>query len=170
MHSYEVFPGTFHALDGVSKLTEGGEAGVLEEAGCSPDQRDQKLQSNSSDVSDVEVVRIMYPPTLGERKRARKIEEAAHSWTGWDKLPALASDDDEHDTETLGVAGGKKSRDETRVVVRPTMYLASLDIKTAFDEAKPKHVAKIMDNHNTHRWIIAALLREMSGTVRKGHV
>ena len=27
-------------------------------------------------------------------------------------------------------------------VVRQTMYLASLDIKTAFDEAKPKHVAK----------------------------
>ena len=35
-------------------------------------------------------------------------------------------------------------------VVRPTMYLASLDIKTAFDEARPKHVAKIMDNHDTH--------------------
>ena len=47
-------------------------------------------------------------------------------------------------------------------VARPTMYLASLDIKTAFDEAKPKHVARIMDNHNTHGWIIAALLREMS--------
>ena len=47
-------------------------------------------------------------------------------------------------------------------VVRPTMYMASLDIKTAFDEANPKHVAKIMDNHNTHGWIIAALLREMS--------
>ena len=48
-------------------------------------------------------------------------------------------------------------------VVRPTMYLASLDIKTAFDEAKPKHVAKILDGHNTHGWLIAAHLREMSG-------
>ena len=48
-------------------------------------------------------------------------------------------------------------------VVRPTLYLASLDIKTAFDEARPKHVAKIMDSHNTHGWIIAALLREMLG-------
>ena len=34
--------------------------------------------------------------------------------------------------------------------VRPTVYLASFDIKTAFDEAKPKHVAQIMDSHNTH--------------------
>ena len=46
--------------------------------------------------------------------------------------------------------------------VRPTMYLASLDIKTAFDEAKPKHVAKISDGHNTHGWLIAALLREIA--------
>ena len=46
---------------------------------------------------------------------------------------------------------------------RPTMYLASLDIKTAFDEAKPKHVAPILDNHNTHGWLIVALLCEMSG-------
>ena len=38
-----------------------------------------------------------------------------------------------------------------------------MDFKTAFDEGRPKYVAKIMDNHNTHGWIIAALLREMSG-------
>ena len=48
-------------------------------------------------------------------------------------------------------------------VVRPTMYLASLDIKTAFNEAKPKHVAHILDGHNTHGWLIVALLREMWG-------
>ena len=30
-------------------------------------------------------------------------------------------------------------------IVRPTMYLANLDIKTAFDEAKPKRVAKLLD-------------------------
>ena len=52
---------------------------------------------------------------------------------------------------------------EHGTVVRPTMYMASLDIKTAFDEAKQKHVAKILDGHDTHGWLIAALLREMSG-------
>ena len=31
-------------------------------------------------------------------------------------------------------------------VVRPTMFLAGLDIKTAIDGAKPKHVARIMDD------------------------
>ena len=43
------------------------------------------------------------------------------------------------------------------------MYLANLDIKTAFDDAEPKHVAQIMDSINTHGWLMAALLREMLG-------
>ena len=34
-------------------------------------------------------------------------------------------------------------------VVRSTMYLASMDIKTVFDEARPRHAAKIMENHDT---------------------
>ena len=28
------------------------------------------------------------------------------------------------------------------------MYLASLDIKTAFHEARPRHVAKVMEDHD----------------------
>ena len=55
-------------------------------------------------------------------------------------------------------------------VVRPTMYLANLDIKTAFDGAKPKHVAKILDGHKIHGWPISALLREMSGMSGKATV
>ena len=55
-------------------------------------------------------------------------------------------------------------------VVRPTMYLASMDIKTAFDVARPRHVAKIMESHDTHGWLIAALLREMSGLEGKAEV
>ena len=39
---------------------------------------------------------------------------------------------------------------EHGAAVRPTMFLASLDIKTAFDEAKLKHVARILDDQNTH--------------------
>ena len=46
--------------------------------------------------------------------------------------------------------------------MRPTMYLASMDIKTAFDEARPRHVSKITENHDTDGWLIAVLLREMS--------
>ena len=50
-------------------------------------------------------------------------------------------------------------------VIRPTVYLASMDIKTAFDVAGPKLIARIMEEHNVHGWIIAALLRERSGLV-----
>ena len=38
-------------------------------------------------------------------------------------------------------------------VVRPTMCLASLDIKTAFGEARPRHLAQIVESHDTHGWI-----------------
>ena len=32
-------------------------------------------------------------------------------------------------------------------VIRPTMYLASLYIKTAFYEARPRHVAEMIMTH-----------------------
>ena len=47
-------------------------------------------------------------------------------------------------------------------VTRPTVYLASLDIKTAFDEARPRHVSKNTENHDAYGWLIVALMREMS--------
>ena len=45
--------------------------------------------------------------------------------------------------------GRKESSVENGTVVRPTMYLATLDVKPAFDEAKLKHVTRIMDDHHT---------------------
>ena len=51
-------------------------------------------------------------------------------------------------------------------MILPTMFLASLDIKTAFDEARPRYMAKIMENHDKLGWLIAAFLREMSGLER----
>ena len=46
------------------------------------------------------------------------------------------------------------------------MVLASY-IKTACDKARPRHVAKIIENHDAHGWLIAALLREKSGLAGK---
>ena len=43
---------------------------VLEEAGCSPDYRDQKSQSNCADISDVPMVRKLRAVTLGGGERA----------------------------------------------------------------------------------------------------
>ena len=53
-------------------------------------------------------------------------------------------------------------------VIRPTMYLASMDTETAFDVARPKHIAKIMGDHDVHGWIVAASLREMAGLEGQG--
>ena len=41
------------------------------------------------------------------------------------------------------------------------MYIASIDIKTAFDVARPRHLAEIIGNQDDHGWITAALLQEM---------
>ena len=39
------------------------------------------------------------------------------------------------------------------------MCVASVDIKTEFGVARPKHIAKIMDSQNIHGWTVATLLR-----------
>ena len=41
---------------------------------------------------------------------------------------------------------------------RPMMYLASMDIKTAFDVARPT-----TGDQDVHGWITSAVLREMVG-------
>ena len=46
-------------------------------------------------------------------------------------------------------------------VVRPTMYLASMDSETPVGVAKPKRIAQLVEDHDVHGWIIAALLREV---------
>ena len=61
------------------------------------------------------------------------------------------------------MAGGQRSHVKAWQCGATTMCLARMDIKTAFDEARLRHVAKIMEGRNTHGWIISALLREMSG-------
>ena len=83
-----------------------------------PRPKGQKLQSNSSDVGDIEVVCIKHPATFGRKKRG--------------KLPTLASDDAEYDTETLGVAGGKESRDETRDVGKTNTVFGELGYQDGF--------------------------------------
>ena len=45
----------------------------------------------------------------------------------------------------------------------PTMYLASMEIKTVFDVARPKHFSQNMVDQEVHGWVTAALLREMVG-------
>ena len=61
-----------------------------------------------------------------------------------------ASDDDEPASKTLGMARKSAHVEKHGSMMRLTMYLASLDITTAFDEARPRHVAKNMETHDTH--------------------
>ena len=36
---------------------------------------------------------------------------------------------------------------------KPTMYIASMDIKTSSHVARPKHIATILGKQDTHGWI-----------------
>ena len=89
--------------------------GVLGEAGCNPDQRDQKLQSNSADVGDVEVASIMCILLRLEKEKEpekwKKLHIGRLDGTSCQHLQVMMT---KCDTETLGVEGGKESRDETR--------------------------------------------------------
>ena len=130
--------GTIHGPGGISKFLEDRETGLLEETGRCPEERNQKLQSVSVDIGDVKEVCIMHSALV---KGAWKMDEPTCWWRGWDKLPLLASDGHELAAETLGMAGRKESRDETWYGGKTNNVPGSLDIKTALDEAKPKHVA-----------------------------
>ena len=78
-------------------------------------------------------------------------------------MPALSSNNNTTAAKALGAAREQETIMKHSSVKRPTMYLASMDIKTAFDVAKPKHIANIMEHHDVHGRIIAAILREMAG-------
>ena len=97
------------------------------------------------------------------KEKEPRMMRFAHGWCGRDKLPTRTGIDDELMQKRWEWQDERNSVMKHGTVVRPTMYMASLDIRTAFDEAKPKHVARILDDHNTHGWLIAAFLREMSG-------
>ena len=87
------------------------------------------------------------------------LEETTRGRSRRHQLPALPSD---VVAEALGVAGEQEFRDEAGQLVRPTMYVAGMDIKTAFDEARPWHFGLNVEDHKTHGRIISALLREMA--------
>ena len=59
LHYCEVHSGTFYGPHGISKFVDGCQTGLPEKAGCGPEERDQKLQSNSVDIGDVEVAEFI---------------------------------------------------------------------------------------------------------------
>ena len=62
--------------------------------------------------------------------------------------------------KALGMARGKISHVETWQ--RDSTNNVYGKLGQAFDKAKPRRIARIMESHNIHGWLIAALLREES--------
>ena len=68
------------------------------------------------------------------------------------QLRTDASPTDKYTAETLGMAG---------ICRYNTAFLASLDVKTAFDVAKPAVVSRILTLTRVHGHVAVALLAEM---------
>ena len=126
--------------------------GLLEETGRCPEGRDQKLQSNSADIGDVKVVCILlfFCAWRGKKEpeKWKNLHVGAFNGISCQHLQVIVANllrntwDWQEERNPVLRHG---------TVVRPTLHSASLDIRTAFDEAKPpKHVAQILDYHNTH--------------------
>ena len=64
-------------------------------------------------------------------------------------------------TKALEMAGNRRKDLEPGKFKYKTMYVASLDVKTAFDVAKPSVVSKILSLIDTHGHVVSALLAEM---------
>ena len=103
-------------------------------------ERDPKLQGHCAHIGDVEVVRVLYYCASGKRKGTWALEEITR---GMHQLPALASDDCNLLQKHWEWQEERAPMMNHGSVIRPTLCLASLDIKTAFDEARPRHVAKV---------------------------
>ena len=68
LHNHEVFSGTLRGPDGISKFPEDRKISLSAETGRCPEEGDQKLQGNCADITDVEVVCILYCSSLGKGK------------------------------------------------------------------------------------------------------
>ena len=142
------------------------ETGVLAETRYGVKEGDQKLHSHCIDISDVEVVRVL------NYSSSRKKQEEPESWKKFHVggVDGISCQHLQVKMANLLQKHWEWQEDRTPMlrhgsVVRTTMYLANMDINTAFDEARPRHAATFMESHNTHGWLISALLREMSGLV-----
>ena len=125
-----------------SQFMENCEACVLAETRCNTEERDKKFQVHCVDVRDVEVVCDMCCSSLG--RRAGRMEAAARGIDGSCQLHVSMTQllQKHWEWRTGGTCG--------TAAKRATMYLASMDSKTAFDVAGPKQIARSMGDQAVH--------------------
>ena len=119
---------------------EDREAHFLAKTRCSTEEIDKMLHGYCADVSDVEVV-------CG-------VPES------WKQLSTPSSDTAV--AETLGAGGGQEEIYEAQQREETTMYLASMDIKTVFDVARPKHIVNFFLRSRRSRMDYSGFLHEVA--------
>ena len=149
----EVFLGPIHCQEEAPQFLEGCEVSILGKAKCGTKERDQKIQGDRADVGDVEVVcGLCFFLRLDEETEPegwKQLHVGGVGGGGCQHLQVMMTQLLQTHWEEQG-AGRKKNWQGSDKKL--TIYVDSMDPKTAFDVARPKQDA--------HGWITSALLRD----------
>ena len=131
------------------------------------EMRNQRKESEAARhcaaIGAVEVLRRMSFHAFGKREKLRAVRICT-----WEELKASVANIFNFMMTILmqkHCEWQEDRRPKTRhgSVKRPAMYLACMDIKTAFYVTRPKHIARVVEDHNVLTSVVAAFLREMTG-------
>ena len=101
-------------------------------------------------------MRVLCDDAHGKGERTRDLEQTSHGRNQQHKLSTSTGVGHKSFTKALGMARGKTAPVETWQRDSTNNVHGKLG-------HRPRHIARIMESHNIHRWLIAADLREMSG-------
>ena len=135
---------------------------IFEKIRCGTKKGDEKRQGFFTDIGDVEVVCVFIFYHLVKEKEPESWKKLHVREGGEGGRGGVESSSLQH-LQVMMTKLPQKKLGMASSVVSPTMYLARNDIKTPFAEATPRHVAEIIERHNTHRLIFRHFCARCAG-------
>ena len=162
LRNHKMLSRTIHGAGRCAQFMEDRETHLPAETRCSTEDRDKKLQGFCADVGDVEVVCDLCHSPPGKRKEPEGWKQLRVGFEGisFQTLQVLMTQVLQKHWEWQEDRRKNMWRGSVK---RPTMYLASMDIETAFDVARPNPIATIVGDQDVHGWITAVFLHGMAG-------
>ena len=117
------------------------QVGLLEKTRCGAKESDQEFQDHCAHGSYVEMVCNVRYLASGGREGAGGVGASASGWSRQDQLSIFSSFDDPFITHWEWRQERREGGPKHGFPRHPTMYVASMDVKTASDVAKPKRTA-----------------------------
>ena len=154
IHAVAKFSATLCGHPGSARFFEDCAVGFPEKTRRGAQKGDHRIPGCCLDKCAEQVVRVLCYDAGGERTLVGSLEQTSGGWHQQYELPTSAGDVDKLLQKHWERQENRESMKKHGCVVRPTMFVASLDIKTAFDDVRPEHVASLMEKQNMHRWLL----------------